>query len=322
MKFAAKILLCLLLVLAIAYFVAASDTYETSLKTIISETKGLTEDYVAPTSQERAKMTFVIRSLLDAISDDLSRLNRTNELARELGFEVIRLEHNSKSYIVLREAVSQSKDSKRAKGRENQRGGGIYIFRQLKERKREHPVTIIHAPHSRYERGSGYISRLIFENTGAFALFVNTAHRYSKKSGDKYESDVAHSENTYFHTITKAVCDHVASALVIQVHGYNSKKYGDKGKRIGVVLSDGKRRFHKDPIFRQIAQRFTSFLGEDAVGVFGVNFHQLGATTNVQARYINRYSDDTFIHVEISEKLRQDFISHRHVRTRFIEVFR
>ena len=125
-----------------------------------------------------------------------------------------------------------------------------------------------------------------------------------------------------FQIITKTVCDYFASALVIQFHGYSTDKHKNIDEKISIIFSDGAEDSYKKPILRRIKQRFVKFLGKEAVGIYKENVDELGGTRNVQARYINRHSDDTFIHVEMSEKLRQDFLRDKHIRTQFIKVFR
>ncbi len=322
MRYTVKTLLCLCLLYAAitSCVIAALDVHEQSLKAMITEAKNATAGYIAPGDQKCAMMEVVIKNILAAVSGDRSYLDKANELASELDFEVIKLRDGSKSYIVLRETISQLN-----KGKNELHGGGVYVFRLAGHQKaqfdRKKPVTIVQAPHIRYESGTQYVARSIFEDTDAFALFMNTAHRYVQKSEDRHVSDLAHNRNTYFHTITKAVCKYFRSALVVQFHGYDTGKYKDVDREISVILSDGSKRLSKGPIFQRIIQRFIGFLGEDAVGIYGANVFRLGGTTNTQGRYIRKYSDDVFIHVEMTGKLRQDFRNREYIRKQFIQAF-
>lgn len=328
MRFGVKILyFCLLFVVSSVIgtnSLVALEVYEMSLKSVIEEAKDSTQEFVEPDDKKLIKMANISKKLIIAISDDeLSGIDNINQLAYELGFEIIRLmKDSSKSFIVLREK------------KEHLNGGGIYIFRPISLREPRNQrmnthnasrdtineITIIQAPHSRYDLNTGYISRSVFENTDIFALFMNTAHRYEE---DEYEdkSDLAHNENTYFQIITQTVCNYFPSALIVQFHGYSSAKHKHIEQKISIILSEGTGRFYRKPAFQKITKRLVDILGKESVGIFGVNVYELGGTTNVQAQYINRYSDDTFIHIEMSEELREDFLQDKHIRTNFIKVF-
>jgi hypothetical protein len=299
---------------------AALDVFDIPLEAVIRETKRATAGYVAPGEKDLTKMEDITRIILDAVPEDISYLDSANRLAPELGFEVIGIRNGSKTYVVLRESIPQSASEENILN-----GAGVYVFRlpwrpeaQSGGRK---PVTIVQAPHTRYEAGTQYIACSVFENTDAFALFVNTAHRYAQKREERYVSDLAHNRNTYFHTITKAVCRRFKPALVIQFHGFDASKYRDIDRSVSMILSDGSERLKKGAIFCRIAQRFVDLLGEDAVAIFGVDVFQLGGTTNAQGRYIRRYSNDAFVHVEMTRELRQDFANRKNLRKRFIRVF-
>jgi hypothetical protein len=291
--------------------VALLCQYEDSPKGVISEAKRATKGFVLPDDRELAKIAEVTKNLILGMSEDPTLIDKAHQLASDLGFEIKTINHSSGSYIVLREEIEKGKHGS---------GDGIYIFRNLKQIKGKR-VVIIQSPHSIYETSTSYISRSVFEKTDAFALFVNTIHRYSTEKNGKYESDVAHNQKSYFYSITKVLCDHFESALVIQFHGYDSSKHPDVDGNISVILSDGKDHHRKSTDFRRIVQRFMGLLGEDKVGIFGVNCHELGGTYNVQGDYINSRSDDTFIHVELSEKLRREFTRNKHLRTGFISIF-
>ncbi len=304
-------LLCCLQILFVPYLAGAYDTLDVSLTAIIKESRTLDRDFALPERGERSKMASAVRRLLQSFERDPSRLADVPQLA-DLGFEVVLLEDGSEQYVVLREREGE------------RRGGGIYIFRpsqaQNSPQKDSRRLTVIQAPHSRYDRYTGSISRLVFQKTQAFGLFLNTAHRYADETDN--QSDLAHNDQAHFQVVTQTICDYFNNILVIQFHGYTSEKHKDVDQNFAVILSDGVGYTQDRSVLRPIIQRFTAALGEQAVGVFGRNVYQLGGTTNVQARYINSNSDDTFIHVEMSQKLRRRVYRDSDFRDPFIEVFR
>ncbi len=297
----------------------------------------------APGDREQTEMARIAEKLLTkVVFGDLARLDEVNKPASELGFKAIVLKYGSESYIVLcgKDLPIAPEERKKRGKREN--GNGVYIFRLLESRKGESPAQsmnyaekgedktsdsgdrgtiVIQSPHSRYERYTGYISRLVFEKTKAFALFINTCHRYEKGDNNRYESDVAHNADSYFQVITKVLCDHFSSVVLIQFHGYNTERHKYMNSRISIVLSNGLGYSYEHSDFRRIATRLAEFLGEDTVGIFGEDVYELGATSNVQGIYINNHSDDTFIHIEMSEKFRQELYRNKELRQGFIKVF-
>jgi hypothetical protein len=236
-----------------------------------------------------------------------------NAAAQRLGFEVV-VARDRETFALIREL-----DGIR-------RGGGVYVVRPGPWRAAgEARPVVFQAPHSFYDAGSGAIARELFERTGAIALALNTAHRYGGKpappKGTPTPADCAHAEATYFQAFTTGTSRALPRAVYIQIHGFAPEGHPDL-RTVEIVASKGDASGVADPLFDALVARLRAVLGASAVAVYGREARTLGATENVQGRFLNAYSDDLFYHLELSRNLRARFEVDAALRARIVDALR
>jgi hypothetical protein len=203
--------------------------------------------------------------------------------ARKLGLELVKAHDDAGALWVLQEAGTR-------------RGGdGFFVWRP-----RGVPLCI-QAPHSFFDERTGDIGLEVFAQTHAVAFFTNTVHRYAPVAPGVPEgaADVAHVPRSLFQSATEGLLAARAVAIV-QVHGFGPRDHLPAG--VAAIVSDGTALRSVDaPIVRFRDALRAGLPGQ--VLLFGVDAHELGATTNVQGRSA-RGARAPFIHVELSPDAR------------------
>jgi hypothetical protein len=213
---------------------------------------------------------------------DVARWNHT---LAQLGFELALLEGGQLLLIAELEGI--------------RRGGGAYVLRT--RMRRPGGALVIQAPHCFFDQDTGRIARRLFTDTAADVLMVNTAHR--KRGAAAGSADLAHVQASYLQAATRALARAQAQVRFLQVHGFSAAKHPELGTA-GVVASQGTAAGVHDARFSALVAGLRDALGPAAVLVYGRDAETLGATTNVQGRFLNAYTDDTFYHLELSRELR------------------
>jgi hypothetical protein len=234
-------------------------------------------------------------------------LARWNARAQTLGFEVV-VVRGRETFLVLREIEGI------------RRGGGVYALRPAP---RGRPV-VIQAPHSFFDEGTGALALDIFERSQAFALALNTVHRYLSKpkpAAGHAPSDLAHSDRSYFQAFTVGASRALERAAFVQIHGFGADAHAGL-EDVDIVASKGDAAAIADPTFEGLVADLRALAGAERVAVYGREARVLGATTNVQGRFINGTSDDFFYHLELARSLRGRLERDAVLRARFAEPFR
>lgn len=170
---------------------------------------------------------------------------------------------------------------------------------------RKHPVStdaplMLQAPHKFYDRHTGDIGRALFTDEGSVVYIENTVQRYSAK-----QSDLAHQERSIFSAFAAAYIEHYPQGRVIQIHGYSSAKRKTKAGRFAdVIISNGSLFPDQKLLTIQACLRRQLKL---VTRVFGLDVFELGATTNTVGKRLNRQGVGHFLHLELSEKTRQQY---------------
>ncbi len=227
--------------------------------------------------------------------------------AASVGFELFALESAASRLVVLREA------------QDARRGGGIYALRAVI---RGRPL-VLQAPHAFHDVGTGDLAREAFEATGAAALTLNTVHRHlgaregAPSSGSP--ADVAHVPMSHFQGATRGLARALPRAVFCQIHGYSAARHPELSG-IDLVASRGEASAVADPAFDRLVDRLERLAGKGRVAVYGRDprADRLGATRNVQGRFLNAYSDDAFYHLELSAGLRERLGQEPALRAEFI----
>ena len=160
---------------------------------------------------------------------------------------------------------------------------------------------LIQAPHSYFDLGTGELASALFRETGARALFLNSAHRFGGAGGqaELFEDpegpsapDVAHRPFSAFQSATFGFLEASQLPFVVQIHGYRSRD-GE-----AAVISPGSALQPNDllePIFE-------SLRGYESGAVTGEQVPELAGRQNVQGQICaNRAS---FVHLELSRETR------------------
>ncbi len=239
---------------------------------------------------------------------------RWNARARALGFEVA-IARERETYVLLRELEGI------------RRGGGAYALRARPADASPAGAAagpgalVIQAPHSFFDEGTGEIARDLFERTGA-AFAVNTIPRYlgaRRPPAGPAPADVASAERSWFQAFTVGVSRALPRAAFVQIHGFAAEAHPELAG-FDVVASKGEAAGVFDPGFERLVAGLRAALGEKRVAVFGREARTLGATRNVQGRFLNARSDDFFWHLELSRPLRARLEADAGLRARFADA--
>lgn len=227
---------------------------------------------------------------------------------REAGFEVALTTLGGGPAFVVRETFSQRK------------GGGIYIVRQgAVPRER-----IVQVPHSFFDVGTLEIGIALANAAQARALFVNTVHRYpsgkppalTDEDRDSSPSDLAHQDATFFQHLTRSALVTLPRLQVIQVHGFGDGAVPDC-TQAAVVVSPGAATAGMAEAAR-VTARLSAVFGRDRVLLYPRDTRKFGAQTNAQGQLVARSAGATFLHLELSRRLRNQMQKDCALRRAFI----
>jgi hypothetical protein len=270
--------------------------------------------FVPPAPEEQAALAGLVEEIARAAASRgapgesaLEGAGDWNARARALGFEVA-LVREHETFIVLRELEGVH------------RGGGVYAFRPGASGR---PI-VVQAPHSFFDEGTGDLAVDLFVRTGAAAIAMNTIHRYLGKTKPPQgvsPADVANAEQSYFQGFTVGTSRAHEKAIYVQVHGFSSEAHPELAG-FDLVASKGDAAAVADPTFEALVDELRCVLGPPRVAVYGRETRSLGATKNVQGRFINGTSDDFFYHLEMSRPLRVRLESDASLRARLAEAIR
>ncbi|PRQ07696.1 hypothetical protein [Enhygromyxa salina] len=253
-----------------------------------------------------------------------AKLARAQRLLAETGLELrvveVRLDPNgalegespSESLWVLSEPPG------------DRRGRGSYVFRvgELEPRRRGRIEHLLQAPHSRFDKYTGEIALGLFieRDIGVQpprALFVNSTHRYRQFDGtrellvppERNPADAAHQADHPLARATALALRNRRLAL-IQLHGFERDLVNDDPE---VIISSGALR--PSEASEGVLGRLRAAFPNLQIAHYGVDAARLGAETNVQGQAA-RTARRCFVHVEMSESLRQQLRTDRAARRR------
>ena len=193
-------------------------------------------------------------------------------------------------------------------GFEARRFGQIVAFREHSDQRRgwgafairldsARPL-LIQAPHRYYDRGTGKIAWVGWQQTRALGLALNSAPRA--------QVDLAHEKRSMLLAFTRAMWAERPALTVVQVHGFAaSKRRTSSAKKSELVLSAGHvnpRALHRDRTACLREKRFKAAL-------FPRDVRELGGTRNAIARSLRLDGFDRFFHLELSAELRSQLFA-------------
>lgn len=204
-----------------------------------------------------------------------------SEACKTLGLTALIAEKNENTWLVIQEST----DSRRGRG-----------FFAISDRKTN---LLVMAPHSRYDLYTGEIAMNNLEYAEAF--FLNTVHRYSKKT-PQYNSDLCDLQNSYLNAFTRAWARTRNQGVVLQLHGFSYRNHEDlEAKGVEVVLSSGAD--NPSPLAVRLAQDLNGAFPEKVL-LHKSGLSQLGGTLNAQAHLLQGMNYEGFLHLEMSKDFR------------------
>ncbi|MER5475492.1 hypothetical protein ABT026_00685 [Streptomyces sp. NPDC002734] len=230
-------------------------------------------DYSPPDAAARDRLARGVDLVLD------NRLDEAAGPLGEAGFRVTRLTDS---------ATGHKYDEIAAAGRgDAQHWGRLYLHAGAA------PRWSVQVPHPVADRDTERLGVGLLESGRAGALVVAGSHRQAGSDG---AADVAHREDSVFHTIVLQLQERGVPGL--QLHGFAS---GGEGRRYDAVLSTGRGQ-RALPEMTGLADR----LGAEGVRVCRgwAARCPLEGTGNVQGRAAQRQHVD-FVHLELDRELRR-----------------
>ena len=234
------------------------------------------EKYVEPSLRQLAEFASLASSM------ETGDLVGASQYAEALGYTLVRFDDSStgQRMLVAREEAEYA--------HEPERGWGTIVVDP------EGANILIEVPHPIYERGTSEVGVGLFRETGAKALLVAGAHRYS---WEDERSDVAHASNTAFNAAHEAL---LPASFVVQPHGFDSEEkyyYPDVILSSGAVPASARAK----AIYRGLEEAGLS------VGLYDRDsrFENVGGTTNAQG-VSTRQAGGEFVHVEAARGVRAD----------------
>ncbi len=203
----------------------------------------------------------------------------------------------------------------------DRRGRGSYLIRVGELAPAGGVELLLQAPHTRFDKRTGAIAlRMLLEDDGAAvrAVFINSAHRFRQLDGSRTRrkpavanpADAAHNpDHPLARTTARVLEQHDVG--VVQLHGFSrSAAAGDPD----MIISSGTARPSRAS--EATATRLRAVVPEHPCGHFGVDTDRLGALQNVQGRTA-RAKGRCFVHIELSDPLRERLLDDRELRRRF-----
>lgn len=205
-----------------------------------------------------------------------------------LGFNLIHARHDDSNILVLMEKKNEK------------RGRGFYLFRDIPEKKR---YLII--PHRFTDEGTGKIGLTMFLEGKIPAAAWNTARRHPKGEPSNMTCDMARLPKSYFTAFTMALSKTFPEAFQIQIHGFQSaNRRSQAGESADIIISAGDEKPRKELLELRKCLTDGHF---GTVRVYPLDIHELGATGNISGQLLRNMGRTTFVHIEISHGLRQQF---------------
>lgn len=196
---------------------------------------------------------------------------------KQLGWEFRPVSADRETYWVLTEASN------------SRYGRGIFAFRP------EGKPVILQAPHSFFDQHTDSITRDLFRWSRFRVAAWNSVHRKTE--------DAAHTEQHYFNALTAATVELSPPPLVVQIHGFSqSQRKTRAGQRADIIASNGSK--VPAPWFHRAALHLHG-ISYGTVLIYPLEIRELGATTNAQAASLRAIGNDRFLHLELSQELRE-----------------
>jgi hypothetical protein len=252
--------------------------------------------FIVPTSAQMD--TF--RSVIDAILNE--QYFWADSLAAYIGYILYEWYDTSKDsnlYYVLMELQANQIGGVKS-------GWGTYIFYPEGQ-----PQVIIEVPHPYFDSNTWRVGFAAYQQLNSRVFVMAGTHRYAN-GRDPRPADMAHTTQSMFHVVHQQVAPLNNHSL--QVHGFIRNLHPGYPD---VVLSNGTASPSTilDTLALSISDQTYS------VGIFdGINFSDLGATTNTQGQWSND-NGYSFIHMELENFIRNSQSEWKKILNALYNVF-
>lgn len=177
------------------------------------------------------------------------------------------------------------------------RGQGFYIFNE-----QHTSINLLQIPHRFNDSGTGRIASHWVRGNSMSAIAWNTTPRTTLDAAQN-KADLAHRWDNYFVPLTQAYAEVYPAGRIIQLHGFSSdKRRTPAGRQASIIVSAG----HSWP--GNEARGLQTCLKAGLKGkvlLFPYEVKELGATRNVQGRFMRSLGHNGFVHLEFSNALRK-----------------
>lgn len=242
------------------------------------------EDFSAATAEQLQQARDLFTRSLQA--DDLD----SPELAaawQAIGFDWLQAEHQGTSYRVAREAAAGC------------RGRGFYAFSDDRQRQ-----VVLQVPHRFKDRHTGTLALALAAAAPFRAIAWNSAPRRIERATGTQQTDLAHRWDTYFVAFSEAFAAVLPQGRLVQLHGFaTGKRKSAQAASASMVLSAGSH--WPSPAVLTVQACLARTFG-NGVRLFPRDIDELGATRNVQGRLLRSLGHGGFVHVELSDGLRDE----------------
>lgn len=265
--------------------------------------------YAPPSEIERKQFAAAFGNLVRYLYQGETEKARALQIDfQALGFELNEVQSKGESFFV----VTENKDKKR--------GSGFYAVRV--KPKLTCPLVLM-APHTFFDVGTGDIALSAFTSTGAFVLMTNTFHRYAgarEQRRDILGTDFAHRQDNFYFSAFNALLQEYKEITFVQIHGF-TREIKDKRRELSedAILSSGCGNTNNKADLRALSDKLSKLLTDFKTGVYGESVENLGATKNVHACAVvdKKSAEAKFVHLEMSERLRQQLKDDKELQNRF-----
>ncbi len=197
---------------------------------------------------------------------------------------------------------------------ENRSGKGLFAINPAMNLK----PWLLQAPHDRSDKYTGKIVEQIFSEGHFKSAMWNTVHRKTViENGFETKADMAHLHDTYWQAVTESFAQTYNTGRVIQLHGFKqSKRKTASARNSDVIISAG----HRYPPRWVLAT--ANCLKESfpaTVSLYPYDVKELGATTNVQGQLLRDLGFNGFLHIELSQPIRQKLLQKQSLRLALIK---
>jgi hypothetical protein len=211
----------------------------------------------------------------------------------ELGWVLEAYESGGERFLAVQEAAGQ------------RRGRGCYVIRVGS------PSSLaLQAPHRFYDTRTGLLTRKLFTENDVVVAAWNTVHRE--------QVDLAHRSDHFINAMTRALIRWNTNIIVAQLHGFANEKQTGSARSASMIMSDSTA-YPGRLVQRATAELKDSF-GPQKVRLYPNEVAELGGTLNQQARVFHSMGRSGFLHIELSQPMREQLSSDASARARFFSA--